>query len=362
MAVELQDAENAQAPRDTTRRADRRSAAFRSAFSFRSISAVYIWIFIILLFGLWVPDLFLTETTLKSVLTQEAVTGILALGLILPLSAGVYDLSIAYTLGASSVTCAWCMVHADMPVWMAVLVALVLGAAIGCVNGLLVVKFRIDSFIATLGVGSMLAAYIIWLTESQNIVGLSSEFKAISSTSVGGITLPVIYLFVVAVAIWYFLEHTPSGRRLLATGGGKEAARLAGVRTDRFVLLSLVAASTIAAFAGVVVTSTVGTGSPTIGPAYLLPAFAAAFLGATQLKGGRFNVWGTVIAVYLIGTGVKGLDLAGVSFWAKPLFTGAALVLAVGLSVRQKRVKTSSRSTHAAGETATRGAIRKGGG
>src|SRR4029077_15185349 len=112
-----------------------------------------------------------------------------------------------------------------------------------------------------------------------------------------------------------------------ATGGNIEAARLAGVRVAAVVICSLIACATIAAFAGLLVSANLGVGDPTIGPAYLLPAFSAAFLGSTQFRGGRFNVWGTVIAVYVLAAGVKGLQLAGAPVWIPNLFDGAALVI-----------------------------------
>jgi len=101
------------------------------------------------------------------------------------------------------------------------------------------------------------------------------------------------------------------------------------------VVVALVCCGAIAAFSGLLVSSALGTGDPTIGPAYLLPAFSAAFLGSTQFRGGRFNVWGTVLAVYVLATGVKGLQLAGAPIWIPDLFNGVALLLAVGLAKYQ---------------------------
>lgn len=151
--------------------------------------------------------------------------------------------------------------------------------------------------------------------------------------------LPVYYLLVLAIVIWFVLEHTPVGRRVYATGGGADAARLAGVRTSRVIFAAFVASAVIASLAGVLQTASIGTGDPNIGPSYLLPAFAAAFLGSTQIKPGRFNVWGTVLAVYVLATGVKGLQLAGAPFWLPDLFNGVALLLAVGLSGLPRRAR-----------------------
>src|SRR6185437_3076094 len=129
------------------------------------------------------------------------------------------------------------------------------------------------------------------------------------------------------------------GRRLYATGGGRQVANLAGIRTSAYVICSFIASATIAAAAGILVVASVGTGSTEVGPSYLLPAFAAGFLGATQFRPGRYNVWGTVLAVYLLATGVKGLVLMGAAVWVPEMFNGFALLVAVGAGGFQRWVR-----------------------
>jgi ribose transport system permease protein len=146
----------------------------------------------------------------------------------------------------------------------------------------------------------------------------------------------VYLMLAVGLVVWYVLERTPAGRRVYATGGSIEAARLTGVRTSTVIVLALCTCGLIAALCGVIVASRVGAGEPTTGPGYLLPAFSAAFLGSTQFRGGRFNVWGTIVAVYVLATGVKGLQLAGAPVWIPDLFNGVALLVAVGLAKYQR--------------------------
>ena len=140
------------------------------------------------------------------------------------------------------------------------------------------------------------------------------------------------------------LEHTPAGRHMFATGGNPEAARLAGVRTDRLVWMSLVASGLLGGFAGAVYSFKVGTYGPNVGPGYLFPAIAAVFFGASQLKG-RPNVWGAMIALFALATGVKGLQLtfSGTSRYIEPLFTGLSLLAAVSLASRNLVVKVAKR-------------------
>jgi ribose transport system permease protein len=329
---------------------ERRDHRWRQSLSFRNMSAIYVLVLLIVVFSIWVPETFLTDTTLKTLLSQQAVTAIIALGLVVPLAAGVYDLSIGYAAGAAAVSLAWLMVEQDQGTIPSVAFAIGVGVLIGLLNGVLVAKVRINSFIATLAMGSILSAFITYLTNNQQIIGLRSDFIDLANTQIFGVTLPVVYMLVLAVVLWYILEHTPIGRYVYATGGNAEAARLAGVRTTRYIFAALVASGTIASLAGIIVTARIGAGAPSVGPPYLLPAFAAAFLGSTQFKQGRPNVWGTVVAVYVLATGVKGLQLAGAPFWLPDLFNGVALLLAVGLAGYKGRLKLGRRGPGTPGD------------
>jgi ribose transport system permease protein len=303
--------------------------------SFRNISAIYVFVVLFVVFSLWVPETFLNWGTWRAMISTESGTALLAVGLVIALSAGAFDLAIGATLGFGSILVAWLMVKHGLPVLPAILLSVFAGAMVGTLSGLLVVKVRIEPFIATLGVSSVLLAMISWTSNSQQIIGLPNSFQNMGTNQIFGLTLPVYLMLAVALGAWYVLEWTPIGRRIYATGGNVEAARLAGVRTSAVIVGSFVACGAIAAFSGVLVSSSLGTGDPTIGPAYLLPAFSAAFLGSTQFRGGRFNVWGTVLAVYVLATGVKGLQLGGAPTWIPELFNGVALLLAVGLAKQQ---------------------------
>jgi ribose transport system permease protein len=302
------------------------------ALSFRNISALYIFAVMFIVFAIWVPDTFLQWNTWKALFDSQAVTAILAVGLVIALSAGAFDLAIGTELGFGAIFVGWLLVDKGVGVVPAIILTLLAGAVIGLANGILITKVRIDSFIATLGMSSVLLALIAWVSSSQQIVGLGSSFEKLGVTEIFGLTLPVYLMLLVALVVWYVLERTPLGRRVYATGGNIEAARLAGVRVAAVVICSLIACATIASFAGMLVSANLGTGDPTIGPAYLLPAFSAAFLGSTEFRGGRFNVWGTIVAVIVLATGVKGLQLAGAPIWIPDLFNGVALLLAVGLA------------------------------
>jgi len=196
----------------------------------------------------------------------------------------------------------------------------------------------VDSFIATLGTSSILQAIGLWISSDQEITGLPNSFTKIGSWQPFGIPSSVIFLAIIALITHLVLEHTSFGRQLFAVGRGKEAARLAGVRTQSYTFVALVITAACAGVAGILLASTVASATPDVGPEYLLPAFAAAFLGATQIRPGRFNVPGTLIATYLLATGATGLELAGAATWVPYMFNGIALILAVSLSVAQSRI------------------------
>lgn len=296
-----------------------------------------IWALFIVVFALWIPDTFLTSATARSIAADQAITAVLAVGVLFTLAAGVYDLSIAQNLGLSAVVAASLMVHSHVAPLAAVLITLALGIGIGAANGFFVAVVGVNSFIATLGMSSVLLALTEQISNDQFIGPLPQSFQAIASHQPLGVPIVLVYALVLAVLVWYALEHTPIGRRIYATGANPDAARLAGVRTGRHVFGTFVVTGAISSLAGVLAAAKIGSVSSDLGPPYLLPAFAACFLGTTQLKLGRFNVWGTLIALYLLATGVKGLQLAGGQLWITDLFNGVALVGAVSLAVMSEK-------------------------
>jgi ribose transport system permease protein len=321
----------------------RRSPIKWKSFHPRNIGVLYLYALIWIVFLTWVPDTWLTWLTHRSVLNQNAILVIVALGLLVPLATGVFDLSIAGMVSASAVVVGWGIVEQGWSMWVAIVAAVLLGFLVGNLNGFLVVYIRIDSFIATLGMSSVLTAFAVWRSNNRSIIGFPDTFKSLTSQLAFGLNKTVFYGLVAAFLLWFVLEHTALGRYLFATGGAREAARLAGVQTDRYVWGSLVASAVMSAISGVLLASQFGSTTAQSGSPYLLPAFAAAFLGSTQFKG-RFNVWGTVVSVFVLQSGVKGLQLAGVgTTWIEALFFGVALIVAVGFSSYRKRVHGGQR-------------------
>jgi ribose transport system permease protein len=312
---------------------------FAHLFGFDRIGAVYIWLLAIVVFTVWAPATFPTLITLKQILNTSAITGIAALAVLIPLAAGVFDLSFAYVMSLSGVVTAFFVARTDIGLIPGIAIALAVALGIGLVNGFVVVVMKINSFIGTMATGLLVQSLITMFTNDTaiNDVKLSEGFSAIGQTNIFGITLPVLYMLIIAFAVWYLFEHTAVGRRLYATGYNPDAARLASVNVNRLRFGSLIVSAFLSGIAGIVLASTISTGSPTAGTPYLLGAFAAAFLGATQLKRGRMNAWGTLIAVLLLGTGTTGLSLAGAPQWAGNMFTGIVLIGALAVTSLQRR-------------------------
>jgi ribose transport system permease protein len=302
-------------------------------------SGLYVWAILIVVFSIWIPDLFPTVDNFRIVASSQAIAAIVALGLLVPVACGVFDLSIAGTLGVSETLVVYSQTNGH-GVFLGIVLALAAGLAIGLVNAFVVIKLRVDSFIATLGMSSILLAVVLGLTDGASLTptSLSSTFTAFGQNKLWGLPLPVFYMLAIGLVLYWILEFTPIGRYLYGIGGNPQAARLAGVRVDRITTGAFATSGIVAAFAGVVLAAVLGSASPTVGDGYLLPAFSAVFLGATQIRPGRVNVLGTLIAIFLLATGVKGLQLAGAPNYISALFNGAALIIAVALSAR-----TSSR-------------------
>ncbi len=313
-------------------------ARITRALAFDRIGAVYVWLAIIVVFSIWASETFPHVATAKQVLNSSAITGLAALAIVIPLCARVFDLSFAYVMTLTGVAVTY-FIHHGIGLVPSILLALLVGLGMGIGNAVVVVLMKIDSFIGTLATGLLVSALITIITNGTNISDerFFGGFANIAQKAIWGITLPVLYCFVVAFAIWYVLEHTATGRRLYATGFNADAARLAGVLTERLRFGSLMASGLLAGATGIILASTLASGSPTAGTPYLLPAFAAAFLGATQLKYGRFNAWGTMIAVLMLGTGITGLGLAAAPPWSADMFVGIVLIAALAATSLQRR-------------------------
>jgi ribose transport system permease protein len=305
-------------------------------------SGLYLWVIFIVAFSLWSPGIFPTMATVHLLASTQAIAAILALALLVPYATGQFDLSIGANANLAGLVAVTLQTKGNVSILPAVTVAVLLGAAIGLANGLVVVILKVDSFIATLGMGSILAAALTIVTDnSEPQPVIKHAWSAITQTKILGFQSVVLFMFGFAIVIWWILERTPAGRYMRACGSNPEAARLSGINVGKWTIISLLAAGAVSGPAGVLFVSLTGP-SLTFGPALLLPAFAAVFLGSTQLVPGRANVWGTLLAIFVLATGVQGLQLISGVQWIADMFNGVAVIAAVALAVNRGRRRPKS--------------------
>lgn len=306
---------------------------FRWKKEVERFALVAAWLGLVILFGSLMPESFLSWRNFSTMFGSQAVLVVLTLAIIIPLTSGDFDLSGASALTLSAMLIAVLNVKLGWPIFPALVVALLSGMLIGAVNAVFVLYFRIHSLIVTLGVGTFVNGAILWISDSQTISGVSMGLvEWVIINRLFGVPLAFYYALLLAGVIWYALEFTIPGRKLLFVGRGREVSRLNGIPVDRVRATSFILSGLISAFAGMLYAGMTGSADPLSGLNLLLPAFAAAFLGATTLSPGRFNAFGAVIAVYFLVTGITGLTMLGAKAYVQNLFYGGALVIAVSLS------------------------------
>lgn len=289
-----------------------------------------------LVFSLALPRTFPTLDTVDSILSTQSIPAILALAAMVPIVTGAFDLSLGYALGLAHVMVMQLVVDEGWPWPLAAITVIAGGAAVGVLNGVVVEFGRIDSFIATLGTGSMLYAVTGWVTDGGRIVpgpeGLPPAFTDLYDSTFLGLPVPAFYVLVLTAVLWLVLERLPLGRYLYVVGSNPRAADLLGIPTRRYTVYAFTASGLIVGIAGVLLAAQQQIGNPSVGLDYLLPAFAGALLGATAIKPGRPNALGTLVAVAVLAVGLTGIGQLGGDFWTVPLFYGGTLLIAVGLA------------------------------
>jgi len=297
-----------------------------------------VWIVLIAGFGALRPNTFLTSGNFQTISGSQAVQAVVALALLLPLMTGDFDLSVASTASLSAMTLTVLNVNHHWSIAPSILAALVVGLVVGLVNGVLTALVGLDSFIITLAVGTLLTGIVSWISGDLTLSGVDESLvNAMIVDRLFGIPAEFYYGVAVCVILWYLFEFTPLGRRLLYVGRNREVARLSGIHVSRLRLGAFVGSGFISAGAGVMYAGTLGGANPSSGGSLLLPAFASVYLGATCISPGRFNPWGTLIAVYFLVTGITGLQLLGAQSYVQNLFSGSALIVAVTISFVVRR-------------------------
>jgi ribose transport system permease protein len=295
-------------------------------------------------FSIALPDTFPTLLNARSIIGDKSIIAMLALAATIPMATGRIDLTVGYGIVMWHILAISLQTTYGVDWRVAVLIVLALGALLGLINGLLVEIAQIDSFIATLGTGTVLYALAMWHTGGRQVIGaLPDAFTNLFATSLFGLPIAATYVIALAVVLWLAADYLPVGRYLYAIGANPRAAALNGIPTRRYVMLAFVSSGVITAFAGVVLAAKLRIGQASVGLDYLLPALVGAFLGSTTIKPGRVNVWGTVFGVSILAVGIAGIQQLGGDFYVEPLFNGATLLVAIGIAGYTQRRRRSPR-------------------
>lgn len=309
---------------------------------------------LIILFSVLLPDTFPTLLNLRAILGEKSVIAMLSLAAMIPMMTGRIDLTVGYGIVIWHILAISLQTVYGLDWMTAVAIVLLLGCLLGLLNGLLVEVAQIDSFIATLGTGTVIYALALWHTEGRQIIGLlPPEFTAIYTTKIFGLPITAFYVLALAVILWIISDYLPIGRYFYAIGANTRAAALNGIRTRRYVIAAFVLSGLIGAAAGIVLAAKLRIGQASVGLEFLLPALVGAFLGSTTIKPGRVNVWGTICGVIILAVGISGIQQLGGAFYVEPLFNGATLLIAIGIAGYAQRKRSSVRQAQRPGSEAT---------
>ena len=305
-------------------------------------------VLLVLFFSVVLPDTFPTMLNLRSILNDKSIIAILSLAAMIPMMAGRIDLTVGYGIVLWHVLAIALQTKMGFSWPMACVIVILFGCILGLINGFLVEMAQIDSFIATLGTGTILYAIALWYSEGRQVIGvLPKGFTELYSAMPLGIPISTFYVAALALALWAVAEYLPIGRYLYAIGANQRAALLNGIPTRRYVIGSFVASGILGAIAGILLAARLRIGQASVGLEFLLPALVGAFLGSTTIRPGRVNVWGTLFGVAILAIGISGIQQLGGDFYVEPLFNGVTLLIAIGLAGYAQRRRGSVTHTRA---------------
>lgn len=283
-------------------------------------------------------DSFLTVNNWMNVLRQVSINALIAFGMTFVILTGGIDLSVGSVLALSSAITAGIMASGTNG-FTAIIIGLFAGFLMGALNGVVITKGRVAPFIATLATMTMFRGLTLVYTDGRPITGFASDdilFQMMGRGYFLGIPVPVVFMIVVYVALYFVLKKTTFGRHTYAIGGNEEASRLSGIRVDRLKIWIYSLTGGLSALAGIILTSRLNSAQPTAGTAYELDAIAAVVLGGTSLSGGRGWIFGTLVGALIIGVLNNGLNLLNVSSFYQQVIKGLVILLAVLLDRRKE--------------------------
>lgn len=294
------------------------------------------YLILVILFSVLSP-FFLTARNLLSIGNNMAVIGLMAATQTLLIVSGGMDLSVAAVAGLSGVIIAL-LFATGWNIWLACVLAVVIAAIVGLINGVFVTRLGINALITTLGMMSIAQGFALVLTGGLSRPLVADAFSFIGSGRILGVPLPLIIMLIAFVVLYWVLSSTRFGRFVYATGGNREATRLSGVPVNRIQTRLFILSAVSGAISGIILSSMLGASAPKAVSDSILTVIAAVILGGTSLYGGRGSVWGTLLAVLILGTLNNGLVLLNVSSFWQDVSQGVVLLMAVGLDQVRTRM------------------------
>jgi ribose transport system permease protein len=302
--------------------------------------AMVLVMLVVIAFFLYRSARFGTVDNVTTILIAAAPFALIALGQTLVILTGGIDLSVGSVIALSAMSGALFAKSFPDQVWLSVLVAVLVGLVAGSINGAVISLINVPPFIATLGMLTLASGLAFVVGNGAPINGLPAAFGHIANTQVLGLTIPVILMIIGIVGIGLMMRRTTYGLRIYAVGGNRLASEIAGVKTGR-VLFSVYAISgALAGLSGIMLSSRVISGSPTLGQGYELDAIAAVVIGGASLMGGRGTIWGTALGLLLIQTLNNGLDILTVPAYWQDVIKGVLIVIAVAVDVWASKRRT----------------------
>ena len=294
----------------------------------------------VLLYTLLLPDIFPTVANFRTITTTQVPLILISLALLIPFAAGEFDLSFGAVAGLSSTLVALLIANEGWPLGLAILIVVATGIVIGFINAFFVVYVGVNSFITTLGTGTIIFGLTIGLVEAEVLILESDVLVTVVNDRLFGLPYAVYYGLFLTVVVWYIFRHTPLGRYTYFTGEGPDVARLTGLPVKAIKTGAFVVCGALSAVAGVVLLGLIGSADPNVGRTFLLPAFSAVFLGAATITPGRVNAIGTLVAAYVLVVGITGIQLLGGAGWYEQVFNGGVLVISVSFAELLRRRRT----------------------
>jgi ribose transport system permease protein len=304
---------------------------------------VGVWILMIGLYAILSPSLFPTSSTFTSIFNSQQVLVFLTCSLLCTIIVGEFvDLSVPSVLCLAATIVPVLSVQHGWSIPLACAFALAVCLVVGALQGALVVYMGVNTIVVTLGMSTFLLGIALWISNLNYVTGLPSSFANIDLANVFGLPISFYYGIAMMLVFAYILVFTPLGRHMRFVGSNREVSRLAGIRVNRIRFGAFVAAALVAGVGGIIASAGLGGFNPSDSPTYLLPTFAATFLGTAVVLPGKFNPLGTLIAIYFLATGVQGLEDIGAAGWIQDVFYGGVLVIAVAISTLVQRMLSGS--------------------